>query len=267
MTAPDFTLELFVRVDDAMHEIKKHPLAKLHPSEAVTVGLLYALRGGSFRAFYRWLRRELQALFPHLPERTRLLRILCSCASCTKRFLAQPSFFGILDSFGIELLHPRRAGWTKSQWGRLGLSNGRWIAGAKLGLSINNQGQVVNWNIAPANVSDLEFLPLAHELKDYSILLADRGFLLSCKAKKAYLHKRKGRVHPQNVQICGRGQWKARRLIETVFGLFTQVLRLKHLTQRQQPGVAMRVAFAIAAYNLCISWHGSVSLHLAPFAL
>lgn len=90
MTACDFTVELFVRVDDAMPEVKKHPLAKLHPSEAVTLGLLYAWRGGSFRAFDRWLRRELKTLFAHarLPERTRLHRILCACRHQTGRFLA-----------------------------------------------------------------------------------------------------------------------------------------------------------------------------------
>jgi hypothetical protein len=267
VTAVDFTVELFVRVDDAMPQAKKHPLAKLHPIEAVTIGLLYALRGGSFRAFERWLRRELSQVFVRLPERTRLHRVLCAVSPWTQHFLAAPSFFGVLDCFGIEMLHPRRAGWTKKQWARIGLSNGRWIAGAKLALSINSQGQVVNWDVAPANVSDLEFLPLAHQLAGQSILLADRGFLLSRKAKKAYLHRHKGRIHPQNVHICGRGEWKARRLIETVFGLFTQVLRLKHITQRQQAGLFMRLDFAVAAYNICTAWHGTVQLHLAPFAL
>lgn len=153
------------------------------------------------------------------------------------------------------------------QWARLGKSNGRWIAGAKLGLCINHRGQVVNWQVAPAQVSDLHFLPLAHQLSGQSILLADRGFMLSRKPKKAYLHRRQGRQQPDNVLVCGRGTWGPRRLIETVFALFTQVLRLKHLTQRQQPGVEMRVAYAVAAFNLASTWHGSVSLHLAPFAL
>lgn len=108
MTAVDFTVELFVRVDDAMPQVHQHPLSKLHPSEAVTLGLLYAFRGGSFRAFNSWLHRELKSLFPRLPERTRLHRILQACHPHTTRFLAQPTFFGVLDGFGLELLHPRR---------------------------------------------------------------------------------------------------------------------------------------------------------------
>jgi hypothetical protein len=35
----------------------------------VTIGLLFALKGGHFRAFYRWLKRDFDALFAGLPER------------------------------------------------------------------------------------------------------------------------------------------------------------------------------------------------------
>ena len=72
MTALDFTIELFCRVDNMMPTVSKHPLSCLYPSEVVTLGLLHALRGEGCRAFYRWLRKELKPLFPRLPERTRL---------------------------------------------------------------------------------------------------------------------------------------------------------------------------------------------------
>lgn len=136
-----------------------------------------------------------------------------------------------------------------------------------MGLCINEWGQVVSFDVAPANVSDLHFLPLAHALSGCSVLLADRGFALSRQPKKAKEHQKLGRVPPDNVLICGRGQWKARRLVETVLALFTQVLHIKRLTQRQEQGVRMRLCFAVAAFNLCASWHGTPSLHLAPFAL
>ena len=76
MTTEDFISELFYRVDEAMTDIPKHPLANLWPSEIVTVGLLFALKGGGNRAFYRWLSRDWRKLFPALPERTRLFRLL-----------------------------------------------------------------------------------------------------------------------------------------------------------------------------------------------
>jgi len=60
MTTPDFIIALFYAVDQEMLDVPKHPEAKLYPSEVVTLALLYAVKGGGMRAFYRWLtvRRE-----------------------------------------------------------------------------------------------------------------------------------------------------------------------------------------------------------------
>lgn len=41
-----------------MRGVRKHPLSKLYPSELVTIGILFALKGVSERAFYHWLTRE-----------------------------------------------------------------------------------------------------------------------------------------------------------------------------------------------------------------
>jgi hypothetical protein len=40
------------------------------------LGLLHALKGVGNRPFYRWLTRDYRPLFPQLPERTRLFRLL-----------------------------------------------------------------------------------------------------------------------------------------------------------------------------------------------
>lgn len=143
MTLQDFTVSLFCRVDDALGDVPKHPLASLHASEVVALGMLHALRGGGGRAFYRWIEREIKPLFPRLPERTRLFRLFEQHAGQTQHFLAQPSFFGVCDSFGIELIHPPRQGRSSQQIGRKTLSNHRWIVGAKLGVVCNKQGQIV----------------------------------------------------------------------------------------------------------------------------
>ena len=79
MTTEDFITQLFCRVDDAMNthpQAAKHTLAHLYPSEIVTLGLLLALSGKGNRAFDRWAQRDLKPLFPLLPERTRLFRLL-----------------------------------------------------------------------------------------------------------------------------------------------------------------------------------------------
>jgi hypothetical protein len=76
MTTWDLIIALFYHVDEQLHAMPKHPEAHLWPSEVVTLGLLHALKGGGNRAFYRWLTRDYRALFPRLPERTRLFEYL-----------------------------------------------------------------------------------------------------------------------------------------------------------------------------------------------
>src|SRR5262245_27571770 len=78
MTTVDFITELYCRVDEKLNSWPKHSQASLYPSEVVTLALLYALSGKGQRAFWRWLSRDYRALFPELPERTRLFRLFNS---------------------------------------------------------------------------------------------------------------------------------------------------------------------------------------------
>ncbi len=106
MTQENFIIELFCRVDDMLPKTREHIQAKLSRSELVTLGLLMALKGTSQRAFYRWLKQNWIDLFPRLPERTRLFRRLKTHRKLTEKFLAEPTVFGVIDSYGIELCHP-----------------------------------------------------------------------------------------------------------------------------------------------------------------
>jgi hypothetical protein len=58
MNTEDFIINPFCRVDDVMKDVPKHPQSKLYPSEIVTIGLLYAIKGVGQRAFYRWIKRD-----------------------------------------------------------------------------------------------------------------------------------------------------------------------------------------------------------------
>jgi hypothetical protein len=140
-----FIIELFCWVDDHMPSVPKHPQAKLYPSELVTIGVLFALKGGYFRAFYRWLSRDYAPLFAGLPERTRLQRLLLTHQVWCNAFLAAPTFFTVIDSYGIELIHPIREGRRPQQVGKKGKSNWRWIIGMKLCWLLNDRGEVVSW--------------------------------------------------------------------------------------------------------------------------
>lgn len=133
MPTDEIIIRLFCIVADTISDDNKRSDAHLYPSEIVTIGLLFALKGGKFRRFYRWFRANYGYFFPQLSERTRLQRLLRDYSELAEDFLVQPSFFTVVDTYGVELIHPRREGRSDAQLGRKGKSNGRWIVGVKLG--------------------------------------------------------------------------------------------------------------------------------------
>jgi hypothetical protein len=176
MTTVDFITALFCRVDNHLHDLPKHPHATLWPSAVVTLGLLHALKGVGNRAFYRWLTRDYRALFPCIPERTRLFRLFRTHHAWTEVFLASPTVLGVIDTYGIELIHPMREGRSPQQIGRKGLSNHRWIVGGTLCLVVNQYGLVVAWDCAMANVADNTFQGLLRQFEERMIILSVMAF-------------------------------------------------------------------------------------------
>jgi hypothetical protein len=246
-----------------MGDIPKHPQAYLWPSELVTIGLLFALKGGYFRAFYRWLARDFGMLFGQLPERTRLQRLLQIHQDWCECFLADPTFFTVIDSYGIELIHPIREGRSPRQIGKKGKSNWRWIVGMKLCWLINDDGLVVSWAWDTANVPDKTFLPLVEALEGQTIVLADVGF------------KDKDGI-PDNLKLCPRGTWNERMVIETILSLVTMVCGLKKVFHRTRHHFEARLAYVTALFNGLLALNRSLQpdadpqdrlLHIAQYAL
>src|SRR5437016_2265308 len=132
MTTQDIIIQMFCLVDDRIGAMRKHSQAKLYPSEVVTIGILFALKGGYFRAFYRWLKRDFDKLFGGLPDRTNVLRQLREYQSLTDLLLEQPSVLNVVDSYPIELIFPIREGRSKRQFGAKSRDKGRWSVGVKL---------------------------------------------------------------------------------------------------------------------------------------
>lgn len=262
MTTVDFITDLFCRVDDKMPKAKKHSQAKLHPSEVVTIALLFALKGVSGRAFYRWLKRDYLDLFPNLPDRTRLFRLFKTHCHWTGLFMAEHTMLGIMDTYGIELIHPRREGRSEKQIGKKGMSNKRWIVGGKLCFILNSIGLIVDWDMDTANVYDgSAFQEVTERNAKKMAIFADEGFV-----KKDW--------NPENIRICKRGEWNSRMIVETVLSMLTLVCHFKKVMHRAWEYFRSRLAYTMALFNILVQWDGiqvdddgSVRFSIAQFSL
>lgn len=252
MTTEDFIIWLFCLVDDRMGKLPKRADAKLYPSELVTIGLLYALKGGCFRGFYRWLKRDFECLFGQLPDRTRIQRALRVHRNWCRRLLADPTFFTVIDPYRIELIHPVREGRSQRQVGKKGKSNRRWIMGIKLCWLVNDRGEVVDWDWNSANPHDQHFRPLAHQYDEQTITLSDFGFKKAGEAAR-------------NLKFCQPKTWSERMIVETMFSLVTRVCRLKHLPQRVVVYLETHLAFVSALFNLLLALNRLLEPEASPY--
>jgi hypothetical protein len=266
----DFIAQLFYRVDTAMAGVDKHSQAKLWPGEVVTLAMLYALKGRGERAFYRWARRDLRPLFPQLPDRTRLFRAFAAHRDWAARFLAAPTFFGLADSFGVEMTNTLRLGRSRRQIGRRGKCARRWIAGVKLGVVCNSRGQVCAWDADVAMAYDADaFGHLIDRFRDEMIVLADSNFHKSPFHRKDYAKD----PDPPNLKVCPRGRWGERKLIETVLSMISGatgsgVCALKKVTERCWANLMAHLGAAVAVFNLLVDWlPGQPQLAVARFSL
>jgi hypothetical protein len=239
MTTEEIIIAIFVAVDDKLPDLKKHPQAKLYPSELVTIGILFALKGVGTRAFYRWLHRDYREFFAGLPERTRLQRLLKKHQDWCRHLLASPSFFTVMDSYPIELIFPIREGRSAKQVGRKGKDKGRWSVGVKLCWLLNAQGKVVAWDWNTLNTPDQTFNPLAQSLAGQTIVLTDLGF-------------RDQDGIPDNLKLCPKGTWNERMVVETALSMVTTVCHLKKMSHRLASYIQARLAFVGVMFNVLL---------------
>jgi hypothetical protein len=254
MTTEEIIISIFIEVDDTLPTLKKHSQAKLYPSELVTIGILFALKGVSFRAFYRWLKRDHTELFAGLPERTRLQRLLKTHQDWCGLLLASPSFFTVIDSYPIELIFPIREGRSVQQVGKKGKDKGRWSIGIKLCWLLNAEGKVVAWDWNTLNTPDQVFNPLVAALEGQTIVLSDLGF-------------RDQEGIPNNLKLCPKGTWNERMVVETALSMVTTVCHLKKIPHRFEAYLQARLAFVCAMFNVLLGLFHKLHPETDPFRM
>jgi len=261
MIPVEFLTALFYEVDEQRRPLPKHPAAHLWPSAVVTLGLLQALTGVGNRPFSRWLPHDSRPKLPRLPERTRLVRLWKPPQDWTPVFLAAPTVLGVINTYGIALRHPMRAGRRPQQIGRPGRANPRGMGGGTLCLLRHQWGVIVGGACAPANAADHTLQGLMPQVDGRMIVLSDPGF-----------HGAEG--DPSTLQLCPRGEWQDRMLVATVLSMLTLVCHVKQVMPRGWAYFQARLAFTMAAFQVLVQWHGCqppasgfVPLSMAEFSL
>ena len=101
-TTIEFITALFCQVDDHLAGLPKHPEAHLGPSGGHLGAAPCPQRRGQPALLSLADTRLSRALFPRLPERTRLFRLFATHQDWTRVFLAAPTVLGASTPIGMS---------------------------------------------------------------------------------------------------------------------------------------------------------------------
>ena len=172
-----------------------------------------------------------------------------------------PAVWGVGDSYGSALLHPRRAGRRAPPIGRTGQSPHRGIGGGTLCWRLHPLGLVVAWDGAGAPAPDSAFPPLSATVAEAMSGLSATAFPATAGA-------------PPHLQLRARRTANTRRLVETGLSMLTGVGHVKKVWPRPGAACPARLAFTLAPVTLLVPWQGLkpaaqglIRLSLAAFSL
>lgn len=184
---------MFTYIDDFCKEnqkIKPGPEAKLSDSEIITINLFCELAGKKSNCEHiRFIEQWLRDYFPNIIDRSRYHRRLLKLTrlindvrvKILNNILMELSDDRILDSTPIPVITFQRACYTplfpEAAFGKCSARKMTYY-GFKLHLLIDSKGIPIHFDIAPANVSDID---MAFEMLSFNsqekLILADKGYI------------------------------------------------------------------------------------------
>jgi len=190
--------ELFCSIDDFWNKFKLHwykkqlgfkssrgPASKLSMSEIMTIMILFHQSNyRTFKYFYLNLLTNYKKEFPNLPTYPRFVAIKKSSFLPLFAYLqnckGKVTGISFVDSTVIKVCHVKRSYSNKvfKNIARKSKSTMGWFFGFKLHLIVNDEGEILSFQITQGNVSDINPVKtLAKGL--WGKLFGDRGYISS----------------------------------------------------------------------------------------
>jgi len=244
--------------------IRKKP-CMITASEVLVIAVLYHSSGyATFKHYYiKHVQQFLVKEFPNLPSYNRFVELknkLAPLMFCLMKIakLGQCTGISYIDSFPLRVCHNLRIYSHKTfPSAAKGKSSTGWFYGFKLHTIINDKGEIIAFDVTPANVSDnnknlLERLAEGLSGKIYG----DKGYMLNQENWKEFYEKQisfitKIRKNMKNklMDEMDKLLLGKRYLIETVGGILKESLNLEHARHRSIFGFLSHVFGSIIAYS------------------
>lgn len=265
--------KLFCSVDDFWKSFKMHwyktqigskpargPSCGLSMSEIMTILIFFHQSNyRTFKYFYNNLLSCYIKAFPNLPSYPRFVVLQKSAFVPLFAYLhsCQGKITGIsfIDSTAIKVCHIKRCSSNKvfKNIAKKGKSTTGWFFGLKLHLIVNENGEVISFQITPGNVADISVVQsLANNL--WGKLFGDRGYI-SSKLFEQLLGKNiqlitrlKSNMKNKLMHITDKILLRKRAIIETINDQLKNISQIEHTRHRSPINFLMNLLSGLVAY-------------------
>jgi hypothetical protein len=274
----DFCLWMYVVVDDIWQQVsplfkRPGPPPECSDSELITMTLVGECRGWDMETVMLSHWQEHRDLFPVIPTQSRFnrrRRNLMLAFNFIRRVVlgwldVAPDPHCVIDSLPIPVVQFHLVPNSTGDWAAYGATFGKvpskkqTIFGYKLHLLITMGGLILDFELAPANVTDLEvgFELLAEHTDLY--VIGDKGYISAEKAAELWHSNRlrletlprrnqKRQLSPAVSRLIN----SVRQIIETVNGQLTEQFYIEKNHAHTFHGLCTRLYAKLAAHTLCI---------------
>ncbi len=274
----DFCLVVYVIVNDICRQLapflrRPGPAPVCSDSELIAICLIGECKGWDMETELLSNMQAYRHLFPHLPEQSRFnrrRRNLMFIINLIRRILLGQMELAqdeqcVIDSLPIPVvafhLVPSATGdWPayEASFGKVA-SKKETIFGYKLHLLITLNGLILDFELAPANATDLEVgFELLAEHTDLEVI-GDKAYISADKAALLWRHNRirlqtlPRRNQKQQLPDSVRHLFnRVRQIIETVNGQLTEQFHIESNHAHSFWGLCARLYTKLTAHTLCI---------------
>jgi hypothetical protein len=274
----EFCTWVFVVVDDIWKPIaslfhRPGPKPECSDSELMAMTLIGECRGWHMETDLLSCMQEYKPLFPHIPSQSRYnrrRRNLMSAINLIRQVILHSLDLSqdgqcIIDSLPIPVVQFHLVPSSTGDWKAYGAAFGKvttkkqTIFGYRLHLLISLSGVILDFELTPANCTDLEAgFEMLCEHTDLEVL-GDKGYISAAKAAELW---EKNRIHLRTIPRSNQKQQVSeafrhlhnaiRQLIETVNSQLSGQLGIEKNYAHTFWGLCTRLYSKLTAHTLCI---------------
>lgn len=266
-------IQLFCSVDDFWKSFKIHwyktqignkpsrgPSCGLSMSEIMTILILFHQSNyRTFKYFYFFIYEGYKKYFPKMPCYSRFVALQKKAFIPLFAYLHQSkgrvTGISFIDSTIIKVCHIKRCSSNKvfKKIAKKGKATTGWFFGFKLHLIVNENGEIISFQITQGNVSDIK--PIKTLVKGlWGKLFGDRGYISSKLFEELLtqslqlITKVRNNMKNKLMDVCDKILLRKRAIIETINDQLKNISQIEHTRHRSPANFMINLLSGLIAY-------------------